>query len=335
MRYFCTYFDIRFLPRALAMVGSLRQWCPEFRLWALCMDEASHAALRELQWPEITPISLTEFERDDPQLRQAKATRSLVEYYFTCSPSLPLYVLNRWAEVNLITYLDADLFFFGDLEPLFDELGDASVGMIPHRFSPRVQDRSQFGTYNVGWLSFRRDEDGLACLAWWRERCLEWCYTRVEGNRYADQKYLNEWPARFNGVRILEHEGANVGPWNLGRHRITERDGSIWVDEHPLIFFHFSSLLRVSPWLYNTNLASWHVRPPAVVRRRIVGPYIAALEQVRIPATPEPAPAGTAGEAAASVSPLGWMQRKLRALGRILGGLLAQDHLVVVRSRVL
>jgi hypothetical protein len=332
MRYFCTYFDRRFLPRALALFESLRQWCPEFRLWALCMDEASHAALRELALPGVEPISLAEFERNDPQLRRAKASRSPVEYYFTCTPSLPLYVLRQVPEVDLITYLDADLYFFADPRPLFEELGEASVGIIPHRFSRRVADHEKYGIYNVGWLSFRRDESGLACLRWWREQCLEWCYARLEEGRYADQKYLDRWPELFPNVRVLRHKGANLGPWNLANYKVTVHDGRPWVDEQPLLFYHFSSFLRVAPWLYNTNLASWHVRPQPVVRRRIIGAYIAALEA--LPSLPDAGPARAADPrpAEGTAARIG---RKLRAVSRILGGLVAQDHLVVLRRQVL
>lgn len=330
MRYFCTYFDARFLPRALALIESLRRWCPEFRLWALCMDEGCYETMRRLGLPEVELISLPELEQGDSALLEAKKDRSRLEYYFTCTPSLPLHVLRQHPDVGLITYLDADLFFFSDPQPLFDQLGSGSVGIIPHHFSHRVADRVRFGKFNVGWISFRRDEDGLACLRWWREQCLEWCYARVEGERYADQKYLDQWPRRFRNVRILDHKGANLGPWNLASYRVTERDGQIRVDDDPLIFFHFSSFLRVAPWLYNTNLSSWHVRPYTVVRRRVVGPYIATLERLRVPALPS-AP----GEPHVGEKLVARLQRKVRAVGRIISGLVAQDHLVVLRGRVL
>jgi hypothetical protein len=332
MRYFCTYFDHRFLPRALAMIESLRRWCPELRVWALCMDDASYRTLCGLRIPGVQAISLEELERSDPELRAARDNRSRLEYFFTCTPALPLHVFRRCPEVDLLTYLDADLYFYDSPEPLFDELGGGSVGIIPHRFSRRVTDRARFGTYNVGWISFRRDPDGLACLRWWREQCLEWCFARVEGDRYADQKYLDQWPERFENVRVLQHKGANLGPWNLASYSITEQGGRVWVDDQRLLFFHFSSFQRVAPWLYNTNLSSWHVRPFAVVRRRIVGPYISALEKLHLPGgSPAPEPAvcrPVEGRGA-------WLARKLRALGRILGGLVAQDHLVVLRGRVL
>lgn len=331
MRYLCTYFDRRFLPRALALIESLRRWCPEFRLWALCMDEESYAALEWLALPGVEPMRLSELEASDPNLLRARESRSRVEYYFTCTPCLPLHILSRHPEVDLITYLDADLYFYSSPEPLFEELGDGSIGIIPHRFSHRVRGHERYGFFNVGWLSFRRDEDGLACLRWWRERCLEWCHARLEGDRYADQKYLDHWPDLFSGVRVLLHKGANLGPWNLASYRISNRKGQVCVDGQPLIFYHFSSFLQVAPWLYNTNLAYWGVRPSSVVRRRIVGTYIQAL--ANLPAVPTGVPAAI--EAPAPEPLTGKLARKLRAVMRIFQGLVTQDHMVVLRRQVL
>jgi hypothetical protein len=336
-RYYCTYFDQRFLSRALALYHSLVRCGGEFKLWALCLDDASYHALRELRLAYVEPIRLADLEADDPGLAAVKASRTLVEYYFTCTPSLPLYVLRRAPEVDLVTYLDADLFFFADPEPLFEELEGASIGIIPHRYSSQARDRERFGRYNVGWISFRRDEAGLACLGWWRERCLEWCYARVEDDRYADQKYLDQWPERFAGVREIGHKGANLGPWNLANYAVTARGGAVWVDEQPLLFYHFSSFLPVASWLYNTNLASWGVRPGAVLRRQVVGAYIQALRDAAQPLahlqpheSAAPLPVERAPE-----SGLARLRRKLRALLRVGGGLLAQDHLLVLRNRVL
>ncbi len=336
MRYYCTYFDRGFLPRALALYDSLRRWSGPFHLWALCLDEESRATLSRLRLPGVEPLSLAELERADPALLRVKAERSRLEYYFTLSPVLPLHLLRSHPEMERLTYLDADLYFYADPEPLFAESHAASIALIPLRYAPAVRDRQRYGRYNVGWLSFRPDRNGFACLEWWRERCLEWCYARVEGDRYADQKYLDRWPERFEGVHVVRHTGANLGPWSLETFPLSVREGRVYVDEDPLLFYHFTSFLQVAPWLYNTNLASWHVRPNTLVRRRIIGPYIAALRQVAArygglaPSAPaaDRAPGHEQGR-------LVRLLRKARTLSRIGCRLLQQDHLLVVRGQVL
>ena len=206
MYYFCSYFDRNYLPRGLALYSSLRKNCSEFRLWVLCMDDATYAALTQLALPEIELIALQDFEEGDAALLAAKQNRSKIEYYFTCTPSLPLFVLNHWSEVNLITYLDADLYFFASPAPLFEELGLGSIAIIGHRLSAYMRKDEVYGIFNVGWLSFRRDDNGSACLNWWRAKCIEWCYDRLEDDRFADQKYLDDWPSRFSKVVVLEHK---------------------------------------------------------------------------------------------------------------------------------
>ena len=156
-----------------------------------------------LNLPNLIPIGLEEFEKDDEALRSAKENRSLVEYYFTCTPSLPLFILNRTDnKVDVVTYLDADLYFFASPEPLFVEMADASIVIIEHRYSPQLDHMRVLGIYNVGWLSFRRDPRALCCLQWWRERCLEWCHDRFENDRFADQKYLDDWPLALSKSRF-------------------------------------------------------------------------------------------------------------------------------------
>ena len=247
------------------------------------MDRPCHDVLLELGLPSVRVISLEEFENEDRDLLKAKRNRSATEYYFTCTPSLPLFILNNFPEVDLITYLDADLFFFSDPAPVYREITDHSIAIIGHRFPPALRNLEQHGIYNVGWLSFRRDEHAFACLSWWRDRCIEWCYDRCEDGRFADQKYLDNWPTLFQGVVVLRHKGANVAPWNLANYEIRQDGRHVWVDDQPLIFFHFHGFKQIRGWIYDPNLASFKVKLSKVVRRGIYLPYIRTLLEANRP----------------------------------------------------
>ena len=72
---------------------------------------------------------------------------------------------------------------------------------------PNLSHLEQFGRFNVGMVSFRNDVAGLACLSRWREKCIEWCYDRVEDGKFADQGYLDDWPTEHEGVVVLDMQG--------------------------------------------------------------------------------------------------------------------------------
>jgi hypothetical protein len=276
-RHFCTYFDHRFLPRGLALHDSLQRHCSPFVLWVLCLDDLCYDALKRLGLPGVHLISLSEFEQADPALLVAKGNRSLVEYYFTCTPSLPRYVLSVEAGIDLITYVDADLFFFSDPGPIYDELGSASIGIVSHRFAPALSHKAVYGKYNVGILCFRSDHESARCLEWWRERCLEWCHDRVEGGRFADQKYLDEWPQRFGSVRVLEHKGVNLAPWNIANYTLTKAGGLLSADGDRLVVYHFHALNRIGRWVFDPGLNMYGAKSSRLIRRSIYAPYLRVL----------------------------------------------------------
>lgn len=281
MYYFCTYFDQNYLTRGLALYHSLVRHCAEFKLWVLCMDNLAKRELDKFKLANIITIALEEFESGDEDLLRAKANRSTIEYYFTCTPSLPLYVLKRWAEVDLVTYLDADLYFFNSPELVFQELNGHSIGIIGHNFTEHYKHLERYGIYNVGWLSFRRDSNAMACLSWWRDRCIEWCYDKYENGLFADQKYLDEFPTRFDGVHVIQNKGANVAPWNLAKGNISVSVDDIRIDDSPLIFFHFEGFKRVVWNVYDPNFFAYQVCTSKipVVKTFILGPYCDALSR--------------------------------------------------------
>ena len=253
MIHYCTYFDRNFLTRALALYQSLVRHSPPFTLWALCLDDEAYQTLEALHLEGIRTIRLSELEAADPELAAVKDSRSAVEYYFTCSPSLPRFLFQREGGIDLVTYLDADLMFYSSPGPIFDELGAGSVLIVPHRFPESLKHLEMYGTYNVGLLMFRNDERGLAVLNRWREQCLEWCFDRVEDGRFADQRYLDSWPG-LPGVVALEHPGAGLAPWNFMRYRIDLGVDPPRVDGRSLIFYHFQSVKEIRPGLWDIGL---------------------------------------------------------------------------------
>jgi hypothetical protein len=282
-RVYCTYFDANYLSRGLALWRSLRRVSPDAVLWICCLDDATFKVLERLTLSGVHLFSLGELERRFPDLAAVKPTRSRVEYYFTSTPSVLRFVFDTAPDVDQVTYLDSDLYFFADPEPLFHELdaGNGAIGIIAHRFPARLKEREQYGIYNVGWLTFSRDERGLACLDDWRRRCIEWCYNRVEGDRFADQKYLDSWPQRFDGVVVLQHKGANVALWNLEQAQLEERLGKVVIDGEPLLFYHFHALSALNSGVFHTSAAAYGIRLARETERLIYRPYLRALQASR------------------------------------------------------
>ena len=224
------------------MIESLQRVCPGARVSVLAFDELAAHALAALDLAGVAVICLEDFEND--ALRKARAERSRVEYLWTCTAPLLLHMLEKEGQKEC-TYLDADLYFYASPEILFEEAGAASVILTGHRYTPCYDRSVLFGRYCVQFMTFRDEPESLRALRWWRDRCLEWCGYQARDGRFGDQKYLDEFPARFEGVHELRHSGAGVAPWNVQQFALFEKDGALHGrvkksgEEFPLVFYHF------------------------------------------------------------------------------------------------
>ncbi len=247
-RHYCTYFDRNYLVRGLSLISSLNRHEHDFTIFVVCLDELTRIILTKLDLDNVVLVPLHEVEDRDTALSAARHNRSLVEYYWTLTPSVILYLLKKY-RLEKLTYLDSDLFFYSSPDPIFQEFGDNSILIHAHRFSEKKRALEIHGTFNVGLLVFKSDDNGLACLKWWRDRCNEWCYAVVEDGKYGDQLYLNDFPRLFKKVHILEHPGAGIAPWNHEQYRISTDavSGKRFVDEHELVFYHFHALKFFQP----------------------------------------------------------------------------------------
>ena len=245
MYNFCTLFDSNYLSRGLAMYESLSRHCKDFHLYVFAFDSKTFEVLRKFNLSNTTIISLDQFE--DKELLKVKKERSKVEYLWTCSSSIILYVLENY-KVDNCTYLDADIYFFNSPNGLIDEVGNNSVIITKHRYTLKYDQSTTSGIYCVQFVFFRNDETGIKVLRWWRDTCIKWCYITTESGRFGDQKYLDDWPERFRGVHVLQHLGGGLAPWNIQQYdfylKYTQLFGreNKTKKEFEVIFYHFHGL---------------------------------------------------------------------------------------------
>jgi len=290
---FCTLFDSNYIDRGLLMYDSLEKNCKSFHLYIFAFDDLSFDVLKKLNLKHATIISLRDLE--DKDLLKAKSNRSKVEYMWTCSSSVILYILNNY-KVPSCTYIDADLFFYSDPKILIDEMGGDSVLISEHRYTKKYDQSKISGKYCVQFMTFKRNENGLRALNWWRNACIDWCYAKPEDGKFGDQKYLDDWTERFKGVHVLENLGGGVAPWNMhqysfsGDNTLTEKSTS---KKFEMVFFHFHAIKLFSdkvdlcpyylPKDFLDTLYFPYVKSLLAVRERLKGIYKSLFEDKIVP----------------------------------------------------
>jgi hypothetical protein len=279
---FCTLFDRNYASRGLALYRSLERVCmQEFRLTILCIDEETRDLFTRLALPRVR--LLTAEDLGDPELLEVRKTRPRREFCWTCTGPLMLALLRQAGSDEIVTYLDSDLLFFSDLQPVYDELGDKDIFIHGHRFSARYQSyAAASGVFNVGLIAVRNAPQGIACLARWRAQCLEVCELDPAKGYCGDQKYLDEWPSLYSELATAEHPGIALAPWNVEGRAITKRGGKVMVDGQPLIFYHYHGLriILTGPrrWL---ALPAIGYRFTLEERRLIYRPYVRMLREAQ------------------------------------------------------
>ncbi len=277
MKHFCTSLDQGDLPGALALHRSLTTHAGEFELVILCMDAVVAGALQIRALPHTRLVPLAELTGAFPALAPARVDRTEAEFQLTCVPWLFRHLLPRIPAGELLTFLAGDLYFFSSPQPIYDEIGAASVALSPFRYAAAHAALARFGKFNNGWLALRHDATGLACAADWAEKCATWCFALLEPARYGNQKYLEAWPEKFPGTVALNHPGANLAPWNVANvHLMAAAPGPL-VDGRPLVFYHFHFLRHLVSQLYDPGLFRFGVTPTRELRELVYLPYLREL----------------------------------------------------------
>lgn len=239
MEHYVTLFDSVFLPSGLCLHDSLIKNAGDFTLWIVCMDRKVEQQLVKLKLSNVRLITLESIENE--RLLSVKSDRTKGEYCWTMTPFVAESVFTLVPEAKRVTYLDADLFFYDSPALFFDELerSQKKVLITEHAFAPEYAKWEELsGRFCVQFLTFTNSDEALKVMHWWQDACIDWCYARIEKDRFGDQKYLNKWPELFgNDVHVLKQRNRTLAPWNV----------SFYMEQQALkpVFYHFHSLRLV------------------------------------------------------------------------------------------
>ena len=279
---FCTLFNSSYLSRGMVMYDSLLKNCDDFHLYIFAFDDVTYKYLTSQKLEHLTVISLNEFE--DEELLKVKPTRSAAEYCWTCTASTILYSIKKF-QLSNCTYIDADLLFYSNPKVLIEEMGNDSVLITEHRYSKEHEQSATSGKYCVQFVTFKNDERGMKVLNWWREACLDWCYARHEDGKFGDQKYLDDWTTRFEGVHELQHLGGGIAPWNVAQYSFSTSNNKLKGTEiatgekFDVVFYHFHQVKFFDEPVVSISLAGYTISED--VKKCFYFPYIKLINKKR------------------------------------------------------
>lgn len=268
---FCTLFDSYYIHKGIALYLSLEQVSNDFHMYVMAFDRSSYEKLTSFGFEKMTVELFSDYET--PDLLAVKGTRTKAEYCWTAGPSVIHHFIKKY-NLPEITYLDADLFFMSNPQVVYDEIGSNSVAI-----TEQYIDYSEGGKYCVQFMFFRNDKDGLGCLEWWRDRCIEWCYSRYEDGKFGDQKYLEHFEALFDNVYVIKNRGVGVAPWNMHLYSYQSQELAFGRQKYPLIFTHMhGTRFDVNNGVLSLTTVDCHVTEQE--RKVLFIPYVNKMKEV-------------------------------------------------------
>lgn len=262
--HYVTLLNELFLPQLVSLHMSMERHVSNYVLWVICIDESTHAVLSKLSLQNLNLVSLKEFENDT--LKALKNERTIGEYCWTLTPITAKIVFELDSSISRITYIDVDVWFRKNPDSIFNEFeaSGKSVLITEHHYAPESDISHLSGIFCVQFITFLKSRSENI-RSEWESQCIDWCYNRFEDGKFGDQKYLDEWPSKYNNeVHVLQNKEAILAPWNATRFPFSTS-----------IIYHFHKLRIVNS--NKVNIGNYRI-PDATIEQ-IYKPYLSDLKK--------------------------------------------------------
>jgi hypothetical protein len=236
-----TICSFNYINKALVLIDSYVKLHPEHLFTLVIVDKKRESVF--LKSLNINILWVEELLTED--FNKYAFTFDIIEFNTNVKPKAIKYLLEEYEKV---IYLDPDIQMFSKIDDVIRELETASILITPHSLTPIIDgckpddsDLLRFGAYNLGFIGVSKCEESFSFLDWWSDRCLKLGFYEPQIGLAVDQKWIDLAPSFCPNLRISTNVGLNVAFWNLHERLLIKSENKWFVNNVPLVFFHFSS----------------------------------------------------------------------------------------------
>jgi hypothetical protein len=232
-----------YLAQAYALGESLKIYEPDIDFFIIVSDLEDGITLNNL-YTHLSPKILTEIDIDDLAFKY-----NVIEFSTAIKPFFINYFFNL--NYGKVIYLDPDMYVYQKLNHIYDNLDKYDFIVTPHirkayiEFNGSTSEEEILfvGIYNLGFFAIKNTSIAINFINWWKEKLKNQCYADKFDALHVDQKWLDFLPSFFpKNVLIELSPTINMASWSMHEIEFKEINEKYYIDENPLLIFHFSGI---------------------------------------------------------------------------------------------
>lgn len=188
-----------------------------------------------------------------PKLQELIDTYNIIEFNTAIKPFAIEYLHKKY-KADKIIYFDPDIIVFGKLDGILKNLNTNDFILTPHilqpitdnKFYKHQQGALNTGIFNLGFIAINYNQASERIIKWWAFHMRRHGHSKSNIGEFYDQKIMNLLPIFSNKVLIEKNPGYNVAGWNIHERQITKSGNLYYVNDEPLLFYHFSGIFQDS-----------------------------------------------------------------------------------------
>ena len=265
MNHFVTLFNYNFLPQGLAMINSLKD-NTNCIVWIICLDYKVYDFLQNKNFNDVRLVKLEELEKN--MKNNYRKSRNFIEYCWMLTPFSIKYVFTQDPSIKELTYVDADVFFYKKISPIFDEFKKSAkdIFITEHGYHEKHDKSQTSGRFCVQFLTFKNNHIAEIIRDAWEKKCIDSTTIDHARNIVGDQKYFDDLYNKYsNNFCVSKNLSFFQAPWTLDRFKPEDA-----------ILYHFHSLRVLDDKI---RLYSGYNHDENTIKK-IYFPYIKVLKKI-------------------------------------------------------